>query len=80
MKIFRIGEFEQRQNVFLVEKEAREALFVKSPAPSRMGSRRNSMDKNIFFRDSTPSDSKESARGLPPRRSNSHESRNPEEK
>ena len=64
---FRIGEFEQRQNVFLVENQAREALFSKSPAasraPSRTPSRRNSMDKETT-RNGTPK--KESSLG--PRR------------
>ncbi|GMT33158.1 hypothetical protein PFISCL1PPCAC_24455, partial [Pristionchus fissidentatus] len=40
----RIGEEETRRNIFLVEREARAALFSRSNAASPLGSRRNSME------------------------------------
>ncbi|GMT04577.1 hypothetical protein PENTCL1PPCAC_26751 [Pristionchus entomophagus] len=40
----RIGEEESRRNIFLVEREARAALFSKSTLASPLGSRRNSME------------------------------------
>lgn len=40
IKFFRIGEIESRKNVFLVEREAKNALFKahSSPTPSRTAS------------------------------------------
>ncbi|GMR32180.1 hypothetical protein PMAYCL1PPCAC_02375, partial [Pristionchus mayeri] len=40
----RIGEEESRRNIFLVEREARTALFSKSTLASPLGSRRSSME------------------------------------